>query len=262
MMIKYTPIPVLFQIAGIKIYSHIFMIALALLVFYILARRELVDLRRKDKRMRLHLKHMDEILLWAVIGSFIGGRLGYIILNPLGFRNLLDVLKIWDGGMLIYPSILGGIIFAFAYAKAKNIDFFEVADLFAPYIALGFAIGRIGCFLNWDAYGKASEFPFAVWVNGVPYHPAQIYLVIGNLAIFLILTLIKRKASNFVKKRGNLFFLFLLFYAVLNFIVDFFRIYPKREFIAGLSLSHLTSILLLFISVSALILANGKRRYS
>jgi len=260
-MIRYTPIPVLFEVLGIKIYSHIFMTSLAILVFYILSRREIIHLRRKDRSMRLRLKHMDEILLWAVIGSLIGGRLGYIILNPLGFRNLLDVLKIWNGGMLIYPAIFGGIIFSFAYAKAKNIDFFEVADLFAPYIALGFAIGRIGCFLNWDAYGKASEFPFAVWVNGVPYHPTQIYLVIGNLAIFLILKSIKKKASSFIKRSGNLFFLFLLFYAVLNFIVDFFRIYPKREFMAGLSISHLTSILLIFISIRALILTNRRRKY-
>ncbi len=258
MMIKYTPIPVLFQIAGIKIYSHIFMISLALLVFYILVRRELVDLRRKDKKIRLHLSHIDEMLLWTILGSIITARLGYIVLHPQGFSNLLDVLRIWDGGMLIYSGILGGLIFAFAYTKAKNIDFFEVMDLSAPYIALSFAIGRIGCFLNWDAYGKASEFLFAVWVNGIPYHPAQIYLVIGNLAVFFILTAIKKKAGGFIKKKGNLFFLFLLFYAALNFIVDFFRIYPKREFLAGLSISHLASILLVFISLSALITRNRK----
>ncbi len=261
-MIKYTPIPVLFQVAGIKISSHIFMIALALLVFYVLARRELADLRRKDKKIRLHLSHIDEILLWTIIGSIITARLGYIILHPSGFSNLLDVIKIWDGGMLIYPGILGGLIFAFAYTKAKNIDFFEVTDLFAPYIALGFAIGRIGCFLNWDAYGKASEFPFAVWVNGIPHHPAQIYLVMGNLAIFFVLTAMKKRAGAFIKKRGNLFSLFLLLYALLNFIVDFFRIYPKQEFLVGLSLSHWISILLIFVSISALILANRKRRYS
>lgn len=191
-MIRYMPIPVLFKIGGIRIYSLWLITIMAVLVSCFLIIKELKNIK--------------------------SGK------------------------------------------KIKKLGLVRIADLSSPYIALGFAIFWIGAFLGWKGYGKPADIPFAVWVNNVPYHPTQIYLAAGSLAIFLVLFhLKKRSGRGILKKKGNLFFLFLLLYSTLNFVVDFFRYYPQKEFLIGLAVSQWIDIILIFSSITSLILRNQEQ---
>lgn len=188
-MIRYKPIPVLFNIGGIRLYSLWLITIIAVLVSFFLIIKEIKKIKR--------------------------GK------------------------------------------KIKKFGLIRIADLSSPYLALGLAIFWIGAFLGWDWGGKPSQLPFAVWISNVPYHPTQLYLVIGNLLIFILLLALRSK-TKVAKQKGSLFFLFLLLYSILNLIVDFFRFYPQKEFLIGLAVSQWINILLIVSSISALILKNKK----
>lgn len=211
-MIDFTPIHILFTIKSIKLYTHGFLMALAFLISSFLASR--------------HFKNKDEfwnLMFFSFLGSIIGARLLYVIFYYQQFTSFIQVFQIWQGGLVSYGGLIGGFLSAYIFIKHKNLNFLEYADKIAPYIALGLAIGRIGCFLNWDDYGTASNLPWAVNVD-FPRHPTQIYHSIADFIIFLILKPLQKKNL----KKGSILFLFILLYSIFRFIVDFFRDYPFK----------------------------------
>lgn len=267
-MIVYNPVPVLFELGSLKVYSYGVMVALAFFVCLMLVRK------KAGKGLK---QHVDYIFFLALLGGIIGARLGWIFMNLNQIISLADIFRIWEGGMASYGGIAGALIPAFIYIKRQKLNFPELADLFAPYAALGFAIGRIGCFLRWCCYGKPTMFSLALWVNGIPRHATQLYLVAGNLLIFGVLFIAykrlydkKRKdiKNSWVKKiksrfagfldsfliTGSIFFLFLLLYSALGFFVDFLRAYQPHEYIAGLAISQWISMLLLSLSLFCIII--------
>ena len=142
--------------------------------------------------------------------------------------------------------------------KPKHLVIAEISDLSSPYIALGLAVYMLGLFMRWKGYGKPALFPLAVWVNGIPYHPVEIYLFLGYIGIFFALLSLIRTNSKLLKKKGDLFLIFLLSYAALNFIIGFFRLYPSKDFTFGLAAHQWFSISILFVSLAALILNKKK----
>ena len=144
---------------------------------------------------------------------------GYFLRNPL------DIFKIWKGGLVFYGGVIFAIPVAVWYAKKKGLDIWSIADIFAPSLAIGHAIGRLGCFSAGCCYGKhADDLPWAVtFLNpeslariGIPLHPTQLYESAGEFINFLILiTLRKRQAF-----KGQLFWAYLLIYSVIRFTVE------------------------------------------
>jgi len=211
-MIDFTPIPVLFTIKSVKLYTHGFLMALAFLISSFLASR--------------HFKDKDEfwnLMFFSFLGSIIGARLFYVLFYYKQFDSFIQIFQIWHGGLVSYGGLIGGFLFAYLFIKHKKLNFLEYADKIAPYIALGLAIGRIGCFLVWDDYGIASNLPWSVNVD-FPRHPTQIYHSIADLIIFLILKPLQKKNL----KKGSILFLFILLYSIFRFIIDFFRAYPSK----------------------------------
>lgn len=263
-MIAYAPIPVLFEIGRVQIYSFGFMAALAIVICYFLL---VWQAKKQGKRF---LADAGNIFFLSVIGGIIGARAGYVIFNLKDFASVLEMFDIWHGGLVSYTGILAALLFAFAYIKIKKIDFLEFADFFAPFIALGFAIGRIGCFLNWYDYGKSTMGKIAIIVNSVPKHPVQIYLAVLDFLLFILLLYIYssgRKARTKIseKKRnktagrkiksktdGMIFLLFLLLYSLIRFFTDFIRAYPAREYIGGMAVSQWISMAILAVAVAVI----------
>ena len=211
-MIIYNPIPVL-SIFGLKIYTWGIFFALSFLVSTFLASNYA---KKKEKNPEI----IYGAVFYSLIGGIIGARLLYVALNFDQFNGFWDVVNLTHGGLVSYGGILGAVASLYFYFKKNKLNFLEYLNLLAPYVALGFAIARVGCFLNWDDYGIESNLPWAVKVD-FGRHPTQLYHTFFDLIIFFVLLKLRKNE----KYNKNLFFIFLVLYGIFRIFVDFFRDY-------------------------------------
>ena len=216
-MINLTPIHS-FQLGPLNIYLWGLILAIAFLVGAVLA-------AKKAKQFNLDSENVYHSLIYIIIGALVGARISYIIAYPYLFSNFVEMLKIWDGGLTFLGGLLGSIIGMLVFCKIYKINFWKYADLLAPYLALGIAITRIGCFIDWHCYGIATNVSWAVCAEGSCVHPTQIYHSIANFVIFLVLI---NKNTQKNKFDGKIFALFLILYSVFRFFIDFFRAYDYK----------------------------------
>ncbi|KPV53979.1 hypothetical protein SE17_06510 [Kouleothrix aurantiaca] len=231
--------PILFHIAGMPIYAHGFFLLLGMLV-------GLLMLVLEARRRRWPKEELVPIALAAFVGGMIGARLS--ILFFLGRSTAPVVLNMYT---LFDPrvgpgSIMGGLIGAYigGYIASRIIGKAGCAcDAFAPAIALGTAVGRLGDYLAAeDGLGKASTLPWAVPAPGVDYlvHPTPLYDAGFNLIWFGVLMLLRDHPAM---QNGNLLKLGLAGYAVFRFLVEFVRNNPVVAL--GLTGPQLACLLLL-----------------
>ena len=216
--------PIIAKFGPITIYSYGLMIALAYLLGVYAARYEAI---RKGIKPDL----VYDLAFYLVIGSLIGARLYYIaFFDALSFiKEPLSIFKIWQGGLAIHGAILGGILTGVLFSRLRKISFWKLADLTAPSVILGQAVGRIGCFLNGCCFGVPTKSIFGIRFPerspahiafpGLAVHPAQLYELILNLIGFFALWSMRRK----IKREGNLFLLYLMIYSFIRIFVSSFR---------------------------------------
>jgi len=152
-----------------------------------------------------------------LVSSLIGARIFYIFDNVKFFLNdPIQIIRIWAGGLSFIGGFIGATIGGYFYIKAKKLDFWMWADLFAPAIPLSYAIVRIfGCFVSGLHHGRGTSIVWAV--NGT--HPVTLYAALVGLVIFIKLMYLRTK--NLPK--GALFLIFVILYGIGRFIVDFFQ---------------------------------------
>jgi len=173
-------------------------------------------------------KAYDDFLTWAVIGTVVGGRLGYVLFyQPDHYAgHLLDAFKIWQGGMSFHGGMMGVIVAALLFVRSRKISFFAFSDLLACVAPIGLGLGRLANFVNGELYGRVTDVPWGmVFPRGgeLPRHPSQFYeATLEGLALYIILFVMAR--STFVRHRyGLLSGTFLGLYGVFRFGVEFFR---------------------------------------
>lgn len=214
-------------------------IALGIIVGYILTMKE-------AKRQKFSTDAITDLILYVIIFGLIGARLYYVVVFNLDYylNNLNKIIAVWDGGLSIQGALIGGAIAALIYDRIKKINVWKAADIMAPGIIIGQAIGRIGC----DVFGipMGNKYFWGVLVNDQVLHPAQMYESMLNYILFGILWA-RRKS---IKYDGQLFFTYLIGFSINRFIVEFFRNNPI--FIQPFTVAHVTSITLIIISVIAL----------
>ncbi|MBC8474058.1 MAG: prolipoprotein diacylglyceryl transferase [Candidatus Omnitrophica bacterium] len=183
--------PIITKLGPITIYSYGMMVAIAFVLGIYVAG---IEARRKGIKQDL----VYDLMFYIVIGSLIAARFYYLaFFDPSVFiKSPLSIFKIWEGGVAIHGGILGGIIAGIVFSKLKKTSFWKLADLVAPSIILGQAIGRIGCFLNGCCYG----------VNN---YPVQLYESFLNLLGFFVLWSMRKR----LKFEGGLFLLYLMIYS-------------------------------------------------
>lgn len=189
-----------------------------------------------------NLKPFDDMLLWAIAGIILGGRLGYVIFYQFDyfFSNPLSILKIWEGGMSFHGGLVGFTLSMWYFARVKNYSFLAIMDLCAAAAPIGLFLGRIANFINGELYGRTTDVPWAmIFPHGGPYprHPSQLYeAFLEGIVSFLIIYLISR--LSFVKHyRGVLAGSFLCCYAISRIIVEFFR---EPDIQLGFIIPHIT----------------------
>jgi phosphatidylglycerol---prolipoprotein diacylglyceryl transferase len=258
--------PDLFNIWGLEIRSFGLMAAIGLLLAFWLVR---VRCRQAGEDPEKLL----DILFYSMIGALIGARLLYVIRNyDAEFAgDFWRIFKINQGGIVFQGGFIGAMIVAFFLCRKRNVDFIKSLDIIAPALALGHAMGRVGCFLNGCCYGglctvgpsvrfPKNSLPYAHHAKvhaqelvelghgilpdfSLPVHPTQIYSFIANLFICLLLIVLTKK----IMTKGRLFSLYLAVYGLWRLSIEFLRDDQDRHF--GLSVAQYIAILQFAIGV-------------
>jgi phosphatidylglycerol:prolipoprotein diacylglycerol transferase len=242
--------PVLFKFFGLEIHTYGFFIALGFLISINIA----IYLGKKEN---IDKEIVFDFAFYILIFSLIGARIFYVIINYKYYmHHPVNILKIWEGGLVYY----GGFIFAvlsviFYKKKYKHVKLLQIGDIFLSVLPLGQAIGRLGCLSAGCCYGKPCSLPWAIKFTNpqslaplnVPLHPTEIYHSIANFIIFLILFYIIRNRRKFY---GQITCLYGILYSTGRFIVEIFRGDPRGH-IFIFSTSQFISILVFIISLIA-----------
>jgi len=188
-----------------------------------------------------------DLSFYIIIFGIIGDRLAHVFLYDWEYysQNLLDILKIWQGGLAIHGAIFTGILVLFIYARKKFLSFWLLADIFAPALVLGQTIGRWGNYFNQEIYGLPTDLPWGIPINLVNrvkgyesfthFHPTFLYLSIWCLLIFMVLFFWHKKRikvfknTGIIKGVGNIFLSYLFLYSIGRFLVEFIRLDLQPE---------------------------------
>ncbi len=198
--------------------------------------------------------NFDDYITYLIIGIIIGGRLGYVLIYNFSYyiNNLIDIFKIWQGGMSFHGGLVGIIIASVIFARKKNQNPFLYLDIVALTAPIGIFFGRISNFINSELYGKVTDLPWSVIfvrVDNLPRHPSQIYeALLEGLILFIILFILKNKNLD---KPGLTSSLFLIIYSIFRFIVEFFRISDEQlgSILFNLSMGQVLSLIFIFSGI-------------
>jgi len=174
-------------------------------------------------------KALDDMVMWAVIGIVVGGRLGHVLFyDPDYFlQHPVEIFYVWQGGMSFHGGLLGFAAAFFLFCRKYHIRFWALMDLFACAAPIGLFFGRIANFINGELFGRVTEMPWGmVFPQGgdLPRHPSQLYEagVEGILLFTLLMFLLKRTRAR--DKEGLLTGVFLIGYACARIFSEWFRV--------------------------------------
>ena len=213
--------PILIQIGPVTIYSYGFFIAAAILLGLA------VGIRQASKK-GLDAQLGPDLGFYLILSAIVGARILYVLLKPEHFlTHPLQIVMFWKGGLVFVGGAAAAIGVGYLYLRSKGQPFWQWTDAFAPGIALGQGVGRIGCLMAGCCYGKETQLPWAITFTNplslaplhIPLHPTQIYHSLAGFFTFLLLLVTK----NRLRGPGQLFGLFLATYGVLRFVIEFYR---------------------------------------
>ncbi len=228
-MIPYPKInPIIFSVGPIHVRWYGVMYVLGFIASYFLIQKQ-----ERSKQVGLVGATAQDLVFYLAIGVIAGGRLGYILFYQYlnfgyYFHHPLQIIATWNGGMSFHGGLIGCTIAALLFSRRKKIPLAVLADSAIVTAPIGLGLGRIGNFINGELLGLPSHVPWAMvfpnapaWAGGaVPRHPSQLYEALGEgLLLFIILWQLRKRHF----KDGMMVAFFLLFYAVIRFIIEFFK---------------------------------------
>lgn len=232
--------PILFQFGPLKIYSYGLAVACAFIIATILAKLE-------ASRQNIPEEKILNLSIWVGFFGISGARILYILQNlKFYIRYPGEMLMLQRGGLSFYGGLILATICAIIFLRRQHLPTVKTFDIIAPYLALGQAIGRIGCFLNGCCYGKPTDFSFSVCFpgEGIARYPVQIYSSLNLLLIFVILRIFQAKKA---KIPGQIFLLYCLLYSAMRFFMEYLR-GDNLRILANLTIHQLISIGIFVIS--------------
>lgn len=233
--------------------------------------------KHETKRLGLESKKFFDVFFYMAIYGMLGARLFYMI-NSVGsdfWTEPFRFFRVWEGGLVFQGGVIGALVIFIFYTRRHRMPFFATADLFAPALALGHVLGRIGCFFAGCCYGAqcSSDFLFAVVFPhdrlsvappGIPLYPVQLFESFGELLIFGFLFYYrKRKPFD-----GAVFLAYVIIYSVLRGVLEIYRGDQIRGFViepylsSGQFISLIAIIVSLFLWVYLKRKAYGQRNHS
>lgn len=209
---------------------------------------------RKAQQNKLDPNHILNMAILIIPASIIGARLYYVLFTWENYLlEPLEVLAIWHGGLAIHGGIIGGLLAGLLYVRRYKLSPWLTADIIAPSLILGQAIGRWGNFINQEAHGGQvteqfiSHFPAFIknqmFIEGQYYHPTFLYESIWNLMVFAILTWRwPRKKTD-----GEIAFLYLILYSTGRFFIEALR--TDSLMLGPVPVAQLVSVVLIIIGM-------------
>lgn len=220
--------PVLFDF-GFKIHTWGFIVALGFLFSILLAR----------KYSRVSKEHVYNIGFLAVLGGIVGGRLLYFAYYP---SEIVNFFKIWDGGMSIFGGLILSFVFIYIYIRKVKLNVLKVFDELIPWAVFGMIIGRVACLLGDGGHvGKQTGFFLGVLIDGIGYHLTALYSFIALVVLFVVFMILRK-----YKFRKGFFALFLIYYGITRFFIDFFRVDVSYY---GFTIAQYLSIVMLVVGI-------------
>ncbi|RME86805.1 MAG: prolipoprotein diacylglyceryl transferase [Anaerolineae bacterium] len=233
---------------------------------------------REAKRRGFDPEIVWDLLVWLIIGGVIGARLWHIFTPPPSsiaqgittryyLTHPLDAIAIWKGGLGIPGVVIGGMLTLYIYARRHGLPYATWADIVAPSLALGQAIGRWGNFFNQELYGAPTDLPWKIYIdpqhrlpgfeNVEYYHPLFLYESLWNLGNMFFLLWLSRRFEDRLKP-GDLFLVYLITYPVGRFLLDFLRLDASR--VGGININQTVAAAVAICSALVLLWRHRVRR--
>ena len=239
--------PILIQIGPFTIYSYGFFIAAAILL-------ALAVTIRRARAKGLDAKLGPDLGFYLILSAIVGSRLLYVLLQPQQFlSDPLLIVQFWKGGLVFIGGAVAAVAFAVFYLRRRGQPFWDWADAFAPGIALGQGVGRIGCLMAGCCYGKPTQLPWAITFTDplslaplhIPLHPTQIY---HSLAGFFTFGLVLWGGRH-LRGSGQAFGLLIAAYGALRFIIEFYRGDDRGQLLAQLTVTQWAALAALAVGI-------------
>ena len=250
--------PVAFQIMSFEIRWYSLAYILGIVIGWILCKK--IFIKNSDINEKF-----DDYIAYLIIGIILGGRIGYIIFYNFSYYldNIFDIFKIWQGGMSFHGGLLGVIASSYIFAKKNNQNPFFYLDQVSLVAPVGIFFGRLANFINSELYGTVSNAPWSVIfikVDNLSRHPSQLYeAILEGVILFLILIYFVNK--DYLKKPGLISGLFLIFYSLFRFFVEFFRV-PDEQIgylLLNLTMGQIISLVFASIGITLFYLKNENK---
>jgi phosphatidylglycerol---prolipoprotein diacylglyceryl transferase len=246
--------PILFEIGGFPVYTYGILLAAAYLLGLQFA---LMRARRRG----LDPNRIMDLGIWVIVSALVGAKLLLLVVDFDSYccdtEKLLTLLRVAG---VFYGGLIAAVVVALFYLWRHRMPVWTVTDVFAPGIALGHVVGRLGCLLAGCCFGKPTTMPWAITFHNLyaaksvgtplnePLHPTQLYEAGAELLILGFLLFLERRGRSFP---GRTFWSYMLFYGVSRFAIEFFRGDP-RGMVGPLSTSQFVSLLIVPLSIAML----------
>ena len=246
-----------------------------IIVAAILAGTVLIE--RLAKARGMNAQFIWDSLIWTMVAGVIGARLWHIFTPPPSsiavglttqfyLTHALDALAVWNGGLGIPGAVIGGGLAMYILARRRGENFLAWADVIAPGLALGQAIGRWANFVNQELYGAPTDLP---WAINIPpekrlagfeqystYHPLFLYESLWSLATIFFLLWVGKKYQGRLKT-GDVFLLYLITYPAIRFLLDFLRL--DASMVAGINANQAVMLVVGMVALGILLLRHAKK---
>lgn len=239
--------PILLEIGPVKIFTYGFLVAIGFLIAIFLASKQ-------GEKEGLDPQVIIDLCFYILLSAIVGARVLYVIVEYKYFlEQPMDIFKVWKGGLVFYGGLVLAIFVSMRMAKLKGLPIWKTADILAPSIAIGQAVGRWGCLFAGCCYGAQTDLPLGITFSdpkalaplNVSLHPTQIYLSLNAIFIFLILVWL-RKRKRF---HGQIFCMYGILYSIGRFVIEYFRNDDRGYVVEGmLSTSQFIGVLALLVS--------------
>jgi phosphatidylglycerol:prolipoprotein diacylglycerol transferase len=204
----------------------------------------------------------DDLISYLIIGIILGGRLGYVLFYNTKYylSNPIEILMIWQGGMSFHGGLLGVLIATIIFTNKNNINKYIFLDLISASAPIGIFLGRISNFINSELYGRKTDVLWSVIftkVDNISRHPSQIYeAILEGLVLFFIMYSFTKK--DYLRKPGLISSLFLIFYSIFRFFIEFYRVPDEQLGFIFLNLTMGQFISLIFLCFGFYIFSKKK----
>lgn len=212
--------------------------------------------RARDKKMSSQMVLDLSIVVMAL--GFIGGRVAHVIFEDFAYyrTNPSAIFQFWNGGFVFYGGALLAGVGCFLLFKLRKESARDWLDLFAPVGAIGYASGRIACWLTGCCFGSVCDLSDRFSFQ----HPTQLYAAVWEVGVFALLLVAEKR--NWIRERGGLFFTWVFFHAIGRIIMEAFRADDRGAAPLGISISTWVSLILISWCAKFWLKAKTSKRHS